>query len=525
MFKNSIVSTPLTTDAANAYFSNITGQKYGNDNSFLATLRALVAPRMKEEDAIVLKFGRTDYNAGAIRSVPGDRAVRAICDSYYLDDAEGNVIIHNLTADTDSNLANLQILDSYFVGHYMGYHRLEKVKEFYRKAINVDCYINPEKKNVILFVDKLDNKKLHYLQQSILAILPWYFDPSNGVSELEMELIQSLRETTSEKYEDCLARVAEKYDFKTARIRQLLGGFETRFERMECDRVRGEIEDYDRRINMLNNDIGALLANRNESCIRLLGLETKIANGGEDSEIMDYFLCNHKLFLEEVTDTDMYFSVKDYLTYFDRDMAEVAINNPNSFVYHNGRNGEFRGVSAEKMKKLMREIFVEEAPRLRIKVCAAYRFSLNGSVGTQGGHNFGYEFNDAMPNTHIDRYKCLGNYQKTINQLLQRRDYIGALEQCIASCKSLNWGDSPVMGEFMRTMWGTSEYNYNNRCIELPDGRVVKPADAIKWLEEQDGEVVGQTATPVQRNQEQRETRADEPEATERPAEEIPMPF
>ena len=72
MFKNSVVSTPLTTDAANAYFSNITGQKYGTDNSFLATLRALVAPRMKEGDSITLKFGRTDYTADAIRSIPGD---------------------------------------------------------------------------------------------------------------------------------------------------------------------------------------------------------------------------------------------------------------------------------------------------------------------------------------------------------------------------------------------------------------------------------------------------------------------
>jgi len=63
MFKNSIASTPLTTDAANAYFSNVTGQRYGNDNSFLATLRALVAPRMKEDEFITLKFGRSDYDA------------------------------------------------------------------------------------------------------------------------------------------------------------------------------------------------------------------------------------------------------------------------------------------------------------------------------------------------------------------------------------------------------------------------------------------------------------------------------
>ena len=43
------------------------------------------------------------------------------------------------------------------------------------------------------------------------------------------------------------------------------------------------------------------------------------------------------------------------------------------------------------------------------------------------------------------------------------------------------------MHEFMRTMWGSG--SYNNRCIELPDGSVVKPADAIRWLEAQEAGV------------------------------------
>lgn len=510
MFKTSISVTPLTTDAANAYFSNIRGQKFGTDNSFLATLRALVAPRMKEDETLTLSFGRSGYSSSEIRSVPGDRAVRAICENYDVNGMTGQIIIHNLSSDTDSNKVNLQVLESYFTGHYMGYHRLDKVKEFYRKSFNVDCYINPEQKSVIVFVDKLDNKKLHYLQVSILAFLPWHFDPAAGVSELEMELLYSLRETTSEKYESCLARIAEKYDFKTARIRQLLGGFETRFERIECDRVRNEITSYDQQINRLNDQIGTLLANRNDSCIRLLGLETKIANGGGESEIMDYFLCNGKLYLENVTDTDMYFAVKDYLTYFDQDMAERAINNKTSFVYRNGRDGEYRGMSAAKMKRLMTEIFLSETPRLRIKFCAAYRFSLSGSVSPQSHHDYGYEFADAMPNTHIDGFGCMGNYQRPINTLLQKQDYIGAIEQCIASCKSLNWGDSPVMGQFMKAMWGGNDYGHNNRCIELPDGSVVKPAEAVKWLEEQDGETDEQTATPRPR-EETPTAEADEP--------------
>ena len=90
MFKTSIQVTPLTTDAANAYFSNIRGQKFGSDNSFLATLRALVAPRMKEDEVLTLSFGRSAYSASEIRSVPGDRAVRAICESYDLNGMTGH---------------------------------------------------------------------------------------------------------------------------------------------------------------------------------------------------------------------------------------------------------------------------------------------------------------------------------------------------------------------------------------------------------------------------------------------------
>lgn len=483
MFKTSIVSTPMTTDAANSFFQNITGSTFGTDNSFLATLRALVAPRIKEGEAINLRFGASNFDSQTIGGVPADRAVQAICRDYYLNDVIGNIVVHSFSSNQESNLANFKLIEAKFIDCFPGYYRLEKVTDFYRKSFHVDCYINPERKNVIVFVDNLDTKKLHYLQVSILAFLPWYFDPKDGVSELEMALLYSLRETTSVKYETCIAKIAEGYDFKSARVRQLLKGFETRYEQIECEKVRKDILRCDSEIERLNSQIGSMLNKRNETCIRLLGLERKIAEGGEDSEIMEYFLCNNRLVLENVTERDMYFCVRDYLTYFDGEMAERTINNPRSFVYINGRE-PYRGISPEQMKKLMWEIFVEESPRLKIKVCAAYRFDLNGNVSTMGGHNFSYDFAEYTPNPHIDRYNCMGNYQRTINELLRNRDYIGALEQCVASCKSLNWGDSPVMQEFMRTMWGTNESN--NRCIELPDGTVVKPIEAIRWLERQE---------------------------------------
>ena len=57
----------------------------------------------------------------------------------------------------------------------------------------------------------------------------------------------------------------------------------------------------------------------------------------------------------------------------------------------------------------------------------------------------------------------------------------------ISSCKGMNFADSAVMRIFMDRLYGVDGYTHN-RCIELPDGSVVKPTDAIEWLHEQNEE-------------------------------------
>lgn len=485
MFKQVIRNTQLTTDAANSFFQHIVGDSFQYDVSFLSTLRALVAPRMKEGEYVYLSFYQSNYSANQLSEYSARNAVRNVCD---LDDIEdGRIIIHNFChTSQDSNYAWMELMKSTLESVYPGWHRLEKVTDFFKKTFYALCFINPDKKSVVVFVDSMDIRRMHYLQCSIFAFLPWYFDPKLGVSKIEMELIESLREKTPTKYEDCIARIAEQYDFRTARIRQLLAGFETRYEAMECDKVRREIQSCIEYIDSLNNQIGDYLRTKNECEIRLLGLEAKIANGSEESEIMDYFLHNNKLVLESVNNDSMVFVVKTYLEYFDEDLAERVIRNETSYVYRPNGRGCNNIIPAEDMRMLMTAIFLDQ--KLRIKFCAAYKFNMNGSVSAVSRYSFGAECRDCTPNTHIDRFSCLGNYQRSINELLKHHDYIGAIEQCSASCKSLNFNDSPVMQEFMRRMYGISDYqdSINTRCIELPDGTVVTPVDAINWLKAQE---------------------------------------
>lgn len=487
MFRTSITSTPFTSSVANGCFPNINGRPFSNDISFLATLRALVAPRIPAEEEIYLMFGSSSYGTSVVNGNSARDIVTAICGDYNLE-ATGRLFIHNLRGGQNDIKANLKVIDETLCTMYPGYHRLEKVKEFYKKSFDVDCYINPEIKSTIVFVDNLDNRKLHYLEVSILAFFPWYFKPEDGLAEDEFALIKSLRENKPDNYTACIAKLAEKYDFRTSRIKQLLSNFETHYEQMELEKIQGSIRSIEREINNLNQRIGTYLTERNEKCIRMMGLQQKIASGGsENSEIMDYFLCNKRLVLEEVSDTDMFFAVKDYYEFFDKDAAETIIDNKNSFVYYEHSHRD--GMNPDKMERLLRELFVSDSPRLRMRVCAAYRFDLNGSVQGSSSHDFGTEFMGYMPNPHINRYSCMGNYQMIINELLMQQDYIGALEQCVASCKSLNWNDSTVMESFMDTLWSGGEAS---KCIELPNGKVVKPYEAVQWLKEQDEDSKGE---------------------------------
>ena len=348
------------------------------------------------------------------------------------------------------------------------------------------CFVNAEARCVEIFVDNLDLKKLHYLQCSIIAFLPWYFDKNKGISEEEMELVQGLKEKRSpDRYLAALNKIASHYDFREMKIKRLLNDFETRFDRQECDRLRGMIRSRDEHIESYNRSIVAALKERNEFSIRLLGLETKINSGNNDSDMMDFFLRSKNLSVESVSNSELMFTVKEHLDFFNEELASSIIGNSTSYVYYPDLCNYSNRIPHADMRMLMTAIFLDQT--LRIKVCAAYKLKLGERCSAVKDYNFGYGYEEYMQNPHIQLYRCLGSYESKINQFVAENDYIGAVSQCVASCKSINFGDSTVMNRFMRSFYG-ADNSLNNRCIELPDGSVVAPKEAIKWLKEQQEE-------------------------------------
>lgn len=483
MFRQAINQTALTSDAANSYFEHIRGDSYNGDVTFLSTLRALIAPRMADGESLYLRFDQSNYSENTIRENQPKRLITSLTHNFDINQ-RGIIYIHSVQSGRqEDNTACLDVVKSNFARVYSGWHRLPRVSDLFRSQFYTLCFVNPELKSVAVFVDSLSQSKMHYLQCAILGFFPWYFSPEKGVTQDEMDLINTLRAKEPNDYSACIAKLAERYDFRTARLRQQLAGFETIYERQQCENVRYNITECDNKINRYNQSISEQLAYRRDYEIQLLGLEAKIAAGGEESEIMEYFIHNKKLELDYVDNSEMVFIIKDYISYFDEDNAKRVIDNPNSFVYMPEGRACNNYIPADKIKELMYAIFVDQT--IRIRVCAAYKFALTGNVTALSNYRFGAEYASYMPNPHIQHYSCMGNYSRPINEALQRHDYISALEQTTASAKSLNFTDSVVMAKFMREVYGLGD-GENTRArrkwFELPDGTCVTSAQAADWV-------------------------------------------
>lgn len=470
MFSETIRNTPLSGGMADSVFPNITGEAYQGDTTMVATLRALLGQRIGD-GSISFQIHQCNRNhdlkddntAQIVYDMTGDLYADTvkICSAYQYDDGKRK--------------AELEFVTSHFTEAHPDFRQLEKIGEFYRRSFFVSCFINPETRTAVLIVDRLNTAKLHYLECSVLAFLPWYFSARDGVSDLEMRLIRSLGMKASREYLACIAEFAKQYDFRSMRIRALLPGFETRFDRAELQRVEQSIRALEEELNRLNQRFRDKIQERDDLNIRYLGLDQKIKTGATgDSEIMEYFLSNKHLDLLEASDSRMRFLVSGHLAFWDKDQARRYIANSHSLLYKgDGGDGD------QNMKILMEAVFLDES--VKIRFCGGWDFNLRGSADVLAEYDYGPDYDTYLPNPHLNRFGCIGTYRSIINECLQRNDYISAISQCLASVGSLNWSDSVVMREFVNNI----KDRHAPACVELPDGKVVTPKEATEWIRAQ----------------------------------------
>lgn len=471
MFQENISQTPLTGAMADAVFRNISGSSFGDDNTFLSTLRMALYGRIPEDESLYLDFHGMSRSYGRYRSADDiSNAIGEPIDNY----GNGRLSICYLEIyDQEDNKKIMDFIDSNFTGRFEGWQRMQKVTDLFRVSFRVSCFYNETKKSTILFVERMNMRILHLMQSGIVGYLPWYFSLKKGECDDVVELVYSVREKTPDRYMNCIRRFAEQFDFRTEKIRMELAGYENVALKERLSEVERQIESIMGDIRSYNDTINDLMNRKFEYDIIMTGVQTKLSSGDVENETMDYFLANKNLVLERVRGSELRFGVKTYIEYFENDALKSALKNEHSFVY-SGANSK---INKEMMKKLMTAIFIDN--KLRVRSCGTYMIDVKGRFEAFSRVTYADEYSGYLPNPHIDEYACLGNHTLSIRSALNEHNYIGAIEQCISSAKSLNFNDAPVMRVFMDRMYN---YRGNVGFIEAPDGQLLKPIEAIEWL-------------------------------------------
>lgn len=489
MFTKQINGLTLTNRVADSVFPNITSMNDGNyDKSFLATLRVIMHSRVGEE-RVQLRVHEPFYYYNDINTVRAVHCIESFIYGTDFNQESGVISVCSFQGDERTSTLACQKLDEGFIDKFPNFTALEDVAKWLSQHGKIDgrVYIDETKHNVAIFAHHLNMKQWHLLQSLIPRYFPWYF-VDKPLSEKETALLKSLTNRYAPDYESLVIEFTSQFDFRTSEIRNALKGFETRFEQKALQQVRRELDNNERYTHDLEEQFKTLFKERENLIIREIGLTEKIRRGGdgEDSELLEYFLCNKGLHIVGVNGGCIDFIVTTTLSNYDPDLFDSTIaRKGDSFFYREydtGNRYQNEEFTDDRIERLMKAVFSTEL--LKIKVCAAYRLNFdNGEYMGFRGYYFPEDIKaEYTPNQHIQHYACLGNNQPVIRNAMRNRDYVGAVSACCSSATNINMSEANTGTFFMQQILSRNP----GKIILMPDGSSMTPIDAVKWLEAQD---------------------------------------
>ena len=234
---------------------------------------------------------------------------------------------------------------------------VEKVRIFFKKVMNVLCFINPENKSSIVIFEDKGIEYFHYLLSGIPVFIPWFFQGENAVTESDTRLLSTLTKRTPEEFLRELDRVADENDIKAKRLTLYLNNFEKSFAEKRINTVQSDINRIMRDIESYKNMLSDLIGQKKEKDLLLLGLNSKLNN--TESKVLDYFRSNPNIELIRVRDGKLQFVSFGHIECFNEEFAETSIENRDSIIY------DYSTMSNDDTYRVFSAIFVDNKIKIR----------------------------------------------------------------------------------------------------------------------------------------------------------------
>lgn len=476
MFSKELGSLTLTSDVAERVFGRIKGDRYGNDVSFVATLRALLIPRTHIAE-IKLKYSRVDWRTRDLNNNSIYDIIRYGVSRHL---APNGFYITNVNS-TEGQNGNDSIFDRFdrdFINHDERFKRMEDLEAFAAKRLRARFYIDESNRRILILAENLNTRSWHFLQSMIPRYFPWFFE-DKPLNDIEKQLLASCLSKYAVDYERLIEEIAQAFDMRKHQITSVLGDFEKRAHEYRLNETQRYIQDFRSQISDANLHYSNLIARLSELLAQETGIQQQINSLSEENELVEFFTSNKNIIPLTSEGTCFDFIVTGCFENFDPEMFSSFIKNRRSHLFRDyQRSDAFK--NDNDVELFLSAIFSDE-PILRVKVCAYYYLDTRGVVSTRSHFSFPDEYISFIPNPHLQLHSCLGNHKRYIEEALRAGNTIGAITQCISSAKSINLGEGVTVRPFLSSLLSST----HNKYIILPDNSEVTPTEALAWLKEQ----------------------------------------
>lgn len=467
MFQRVITETEFNSAQAAVSLPNILfdNRCFIDDATFITTLRAILGDLIPQNEMLFVwkpKVKRSFEEYGICNLA---EAVNASDFSSL----QNTIALYEVEQQWDRFASWISDI---FETSYPDYTRKKNLTYCYESICGALGYYNEKQKVALVFYEKKDLSVCHAIQPSIFSLIPWYVQPKD-LPDWKLAIINAYNKKDEQSYMTAVHNAASHYDFRSGQIRKLLSDFEKQTLKTDMLRVSEEIEELKKRTDELFEAIGTINREIDSKLTIYTGLQARCSNN-TSTEMMDFFLDNKCLELLYCDGSEIEFLVKTKLYNFDEDSVEDMLENKYSYLYMKS------SLNSARTKALFNAIFIDKT--LKIRMVSQYNLDIKSCTARKGQHSDGFTSDPTYyPNPHIYHYNCLGTNTRSVVQMLQDGNYQGAVSQCIYSAGNLNIADPTVVSRFVREVTSMDE---ERQFIELPDGTVVCPLFAIKWLED-----------------------------------------
>lgn len=301
-------------------------------------------------------------------------------------------------------------------------------------------------------------------------LLPWLFKDHPLTSD-ELAYLRAL--STPDASSESRARMAEALYNKTdLPSRAVDKAIESLFKGT-IDRHKTALK---RRIEVLYRDlketrarISDIFTDITRANCELTGLDSK-DESTFITELKDY-LHTQKGIIVNVGDGSLLLTITTFLSNYDPDDVET-------FIFNSDRPyQDLTGKEEHDVRILFRAVFVDHI--FKIKFAATYKLDYNCHVTAMSGAT-NMNIVQAVPNPHINRHSCLGNYEPMLEDAEDHRDFLTAIAICQQSAGSMNLVETISTKYFFDDF--AVAYHEDIPVILTAAGESITPKQAIEQL-------------------------------------------